>query len=455
MDSNFDELASPMASQLSLCAASVVATAGMQSQSSILMPTIPIFHLQQRPSAAISMLDEQTQTAIDDVNKSTANAANSFLNIDVSSELGVASGNTRSSFNCGNNAADLNIDWSNSLFRPASRFTISNRRECKSTSDETHIFELNNSVQANRTVNEMQAFTVKKTNFLISPPNYNSSAASNRMQFSSSTTGQFGFNPNSLKLLNSTLTSLNGSALNSNTNSNGLSEKLANCSFKFTSVSNKDKKSVKRLTGNTKFSIDSMSKKHHDFNHNKKLFHAVSNNDYKTVVELLTSNMYDVNCCDDKQRTCLHIASSRGNLEIVRLLLDYGSNPNIRDCVSNLPIHLAIISSHVPVVTVLLEAGTDIHSLDLNGKTVLHLAGTRLRWLLNDENHKASPKLKIEAIMIMNMIKEYLRRKKASTADLDTLADKLESVFNLDDINNITMEFLDKFETLNIKTNIK
>ena len=131
MDSNFDELASPMASQSSLCAASVVATAGMQSQSSILMPTIPIFHLQQRPSAAISMLDEQTQTAIDDVNKSTANAANSFLNIDVSSELGVASGNTRSSFNCANNAADLNIDWSNSLFRPASRFTISNRRECK------------------------------------------------------------------------------------------------------------------------------------------------------------------------------------------------------------------------------------------------------------------------------------------------------------------------------------
>jgi ankyrin repeat protein len=107
-----------------------------------------------------------------------------------------------------------------------------------------------------------------------------------------------------------------------------------------------------------------------------------------------------VNCSDDKQRTCLHIASSRGNIELVRLLLEYGANPNIRDCVNNLPIHLAIISSHVQVVTLLLEAGTDIHSLDLNGKTVLHLAGTRLRWLLNDENHKASPKLKFEAIMV-------------------------------------------------------
>ena len=51
-----------------------------------------------------------------------------------------------------------------------------------------------------------------------------------------------------------------------------------------------------------------------------------------------------------------------------------------------------------------LEAGTDIHSLDLNGKTVLHLAGTRLRWLINEENQKASPKLKYEAIMVCDYL---------------------------------------------------
>lgn len=133
------------------------------------------------------------------------------------------------------------------------------------------------------------------------------------------------------------------------------------------------------------------------------MFHAVSDNNYALVVELLDSNMHDVNCLDDKQRTCLHIASSRGSLDIVRQLLNYGANPNLRDCVGNLPIHLAIIASHVPVVTLLLEAGTDIHSLDMNGKTVLHLAGTRLRWLLSDENSKASPKLKFEAIMVYNI----------------------------------------------------
>jgi ankyrin repeat protein len=108
----------------------------------------------------------------------------------------------------------------------------------------------------------------------------------------------------------------------------------------------------------------------------------------------------DVNCCDDKHRTCLHISSSKGNIDIVRVLLDFGADPNIRDCVHNLPIHLAIISSHVPIVTLLLEANTNIESLDLHGKTVLHLAGSRLRWLLNDDNHKASPKLKREAIQV-------------------------------------------------------
>jgi hypothetical protein len=46
------------------------------------------------------------------------------------------------------------------------------------------------------------------------------------------------------------------------------------------------------------------------------------------------------------------------------------------------------------------------------------------------------------------MIKEYLKRKKFDSAsDLDMLTNKLENVFNLDDISNITKELLEKFET--------
>lgn len=216
-------------------------------------------------------------------------------------------------------------------------------------------------------------------------------------------------------------------------------------------------------------------------NGNKKLFMAVQNNESITVASLLDSHMFDVNAFDDKQRSCLHIAASRGYYEIVRMLLSYGASPNVRDCVNNFPVHLAIIGSHVPVVTLLLEAGTDIQSLDLNGNTVLHLAGTRLRWLLNDENRTVSPRLKQEAILIMEMIKEYLRKVKKDTIIvnnnnmnssvvgvdtardnnlngdlLDELADKLEQGFSLNDadaISTLSKELLDQFDkTLNLST---
>jgi len=104
-------------------------------QSSILMPTIPIFHLQQSASETISLIAGGTQTTSvmctgnDLVDRSAINTS-SFLNIDVSSDAGCNTG-AKGSFNCAGNAADLSIDWSNSLFRPASRFSISNRRECK------------------------------------------------------------------------------------------------------------------------------------------------------------------------------------------------------------------------------------------------------------------------------------------------------------------------------------
>ena len=128
MENNFDEL-TPMASS------SALSGGVTNQQSSILMPTIPIFHLQQSASETISLIAGGTQTTSvmctgnDLVDRSAINTS-SFLNIDVSSDAGCNTG-AKGSFNCAGNAADLSIDWSNSLFRPASRFSISNRRECK------------------------------------------------------------------------------------------------------------------------------------------------------------------------------------------------------------------------------------------------------------------------------------------------------------------------------------
>ena len=52
----------------------------------------------------------------------------------------------------------------------------------------------------------------------------------------------------------------------------------------------------------------------------------------------------------------------------------------------------------------------------------------------------------------MNMIKEYLKRKDQSIVDLDLLSNKFENVFSLDDINTLTNELLNKFNSIDIKS---
>ncbi len=50
----------------------------------------------------------------------------------------------------------------------------------------------------------------------------------------------------------------------------------------------------------------------------------------------------------------------------------------------------------------------------------------------------------------MDMIKQYLRQKKANITDLDMLANRLETVINLEDMNSLD-DILDQFDTLNIQ----
>jgi hypothetical protein len=52
----------------------------------------------------------------------------------------------------------------------------------------------------------------------------------------------------------------------------------------------------------------------------------------------------------------------------------------------------------------------------------------------------------------MDMIKQYLRQKKANITDLDILANRLETVINLEDMNSLD-DILDQFDTLNIQAN--
>jgi ankyrin repeat protein/uncharacterized glyoxalase superfamily protein PhnB len=81
--------------------------------------------------------------------------------------------------------------------------------------------------------------------------------------------------------------------------------------------------------------------------------------------------------------TALHEAAKRGQVEVVRLLLQHGANPNTREAGDNTyPLHWAAAHGHIEIVRALLDAGGDVHGfgdvhmLDVIGwATLFHAPG--------------------------------------------------------------------------------
>ena len=77
------------------------------------------------------------------------------------------------------------------------------------------------------------------------------------------------------------------------------------------------------------------------------------------VVEFLVikhSQDLDTRCFDHKS-TALHLASRRGHVEVIRVLLDNGADKDVRNNYNSTPLHSASIGGHVAVVHLLLEHG--------------------------------------------------------------------------------------------------
>ena len=84
------------------------------------------------------------------------------------------------------------------------------------------------------------------------------------------------------------------------------------------------------------------------------LFAAVVEGDVEKVVALVNTLGFDVNLRNQGGMTALHYAADRGNLVLVKLLVEHNADVNIRDNEDQSPLAIAEICDHQDIVSFLI-----------------------------------------------------------------------------------------------------
>ena len=100
-------------------------------------------------------------------------------------------------------------------------------------------------------------------------------------------------------------------------------------------------------------------------------FENVAKNNFSVIEEVLKKKNFK-NLIDHKGQTALHIAAFNGFSELVRILLDYGSNPDLKDSYQHYPLTYAALNKQLSCFKLLLPVTKS--SLDHN---VLHLLSSK------------------------------------------------------------------------------
>lgn len=105
------------------------------------------------------------------------------------------------------------------------------------------------------------------------------------------------------------------------------------------------------------------------------MLHAAHQGDMEQVQTLVLEGGANVNFRNDVGEAAVHVATRRGLVALVELLLGLGADANVAQharCGGQTPLHVAAKSNALAVVAVLLEHHADPNIADAMGKLPLH-----------------------------------------------------------------------------------
>ena len=106
------------------------------------------------------------------------------------------------------------------------------------------------------------------------------------------------------------------------------------------------------------------------------LYKAVNNSEIETLKLLLEDQKFDVNIPYSRfGDTLISLAASKGNAQMIQLLLDHGADINKKGCSGLTPLHRAITyGKNREAIDLLIKQGADIHARDNRHETALRKA---------------------------------------------------------------------------------
>ena len=108
----------------------------------------------------------------------------------------------------------------------------------------------------------------------------------------------------------------------------------------------------------------------------KDLLHRVSLSGRLDMVKFLVQKGSDVNAVNNDGETALHYASFHNRLDVAKFLVEAGADVNAVNSDGETALHYACLENNIEIAKFLVEAGADVNAVNSDGETALDHASS-------------------------------------------------------------------------------